>query len=160
MREEKLEQQSANQPIPDSDFRHSIWTIRAEWIGWFYLLLTIHAAPLIVALCWSENQSGTHDNIASTITTVFSGSASLIFVAATASVLELEVVMVLRHLLEKRDARKERERAEELERHVREERRKDREEGYKEGFEAGRKAEREAQAIAVTDSGDRNGAGE
>ena len=96
--------------IPDS--RQSIWTIRAEWIGWFYLLFTSQAAPLIFALWWSENFSSTHDNIASTITAIVSGSASLIFVAATASVIELEAVMVLKTLLERHFEKKDREKRE------------------------------------------------
>ena len=94
------------------DPRLSIWTIRAKWIGWFYFLFTLHTAPLIYALWWSENYSGAHDNIASTITAVVGGSASLIFVAASASVIELEVVMVLKTLLERHFEKKDREKRE------------------------------------------------
>ena len=150
MREQEDEKQLADQPVLDSDPRISIWTIRAKWIGWFYMLFALHAAPLIYALWWSENYSGAHDNIASTITAVVSGSASLIFVAAVATIIELEAVMVLREWYRERAARK---RAEA--------RQKGREEGhqrgYKEGFEAGRKAEREAQAVSSGNSSDRNG---
>ena len=144
MREHDDETQLAQALNVTPDSRQSIWTIRAEWIGWFYLLFTSQAAPLIFALWWSENFSSTHDNIASTITAIVSGSASLIFVAATASVIELEAAMVLRHLLEKRDARKERERAEQ-ERQSKLEREKLRAE-LERGIEIGRRLEREERA--------------
>lgn len=131
MREQERETQLAEKVIQADDSRLSIWTIRPEWIGWFYLLFTLHAAPLIGTLWWSENQSGAHDNIASTITAVVGGSASLIFVAAIVSIIELEAAMVLRHLLIQREARKEREklRAE-----------------FERGIERGRQLEREQQA--------------
>ncbi len=131
MREQERETQLAEKVIQTDDSRLSIWTIRPEWIGWFYLLFALQAAPLIGTLWWSENQSGVHDNIASTITAVVGGSASLIFVAAIVSIIELEAAMVLRHLLIKREARKEREklRAE-----------------FERGIEKGRQLEREQQA--------------
>lgn len=131
MREQERETQLAEKVIQGDGPRLSIWTIRPEWIGWFYLLFTLQAAPLIGTLWWSENQSGAHDNIASTITAVVGGSASLIFVAAIVSIIELEAAMVLRHLLIQREARKEREklRAE-----------------FERGIEKGRQLEREQQA--------------
>ena len=145
MREENREEELAEAlpSIPDS--RHSIWTIRAEWIGWFYALFVIQAGPLIFTLWWSENFGGTHDNIAGTITAVVGGSASLIFVAAIVSIIELEAAMVLRHLLIERDARKKREKAEqdrqaELER---EKLRAEFERGIELGIEKGRQLERE-----------------
>lgn len=136
MRDESREPQLTEQPISSPYSRLSLWTIRPEWISWFYLLLTLQAIPLIGSLWWSENHSGAHDNIASTISTVAGGSASLIFVAATASVIELETLMVLRHLLEKRDARKEREKTEKTEQRIRE------------AYDRGRKDEREAQTAS------------
>ena len=141
MREENREDQLAETlpSIPDS--RHSIWTIRAEWIGWFYALFVIQAGPLIFTLWWSENFGGTHDNIASTITAVVGGSASLIFVAAIVSIIELEAAMVLRHLLIERDARKKREKAEQ-DRQAELEREKLRAE-FERGIEKGRQLERE-----------------
>ena len=142
MSDENNEPRLAEWSIPAPDPRLSIWTIRAKWIGWFYLLFTLQAAPLIATLWWSENQSGSHDNMASTITTVAGGSASLIFVAATASVIELEAAMVLRQLLIQREARKERERAEQK----REKLRAEFERGIERGIEKGRQLEREEQA--------------
>ena len=76
MRDDDNKPRHAESSIPSPDIRLSIWTIRAKWIGWFYLLFTLHAVPLIYALWWSENYSGAHGNIASTITAVFGGSAS------------------------------------------------------------------------------------
>ncbi len=138
MREQEREEQLAEKVIQADDPRLSIWTIRPEWIGWFYLLFALQAAPLIVTLWWSENQSGAHDNIASTITAVVGGSASLIFVAAIVSIIELEAAMVLRHLLIKREARKEREKAELEREKLRAE--------FERGIERGRQLEREQQA--------------
>ena len=135
MSDENNEPRLAEWSIPAPDPRLSIWTIRAKWVGWFYLLFTLQAAPLIATLWWSENQSGSHDNMASTITTVAGGSASLIFVAATASVIELEAAMVLRQLLIQREARKERERAEQKRDKLRAE--------FERGIEKGRQLERE-----------------
>lgn len=143
MREQEDETQTAEALTATTDSRQSIWTIRAEWIGWFYALFVIQVCPLVFALWWSENFGGTHDNIASTIATVVGGSASLIFVAATASIIELEAAMVLRHLLEKRDARKQRERAEQ-ERQAELERDRLRAE-FERGIEKGRQLEREEQ---------------
>ena len=147
MREENREDQLAEALPSTPDSRQSIWTIRAEWIGWFYALFVIQAGPLIFTLWWSENFGGTHDNIASTITAVVGGSASLIFVAAIVSIIELEAAMVLRHLLIERDARKKREKAEQ-DRHAELEREKLRaefERGIELGIEKGRELEREEQ---------------
>ena len=148
MRDESRETQLIGPPTSVPDHRLSIWTIRTEWIGWFYLLLALHAAPLIYALWWSENYRGTHDNIASTITAVVGGSASLIFVAATASVIELEVVMVLKTLLERHFEKKDREKLEtEKERErLRAEFERGVEQGIERGIEKGRQLEREEQA--------------
>lgn len=140
MREHDDETQLAQALNVTPDSRQSIWTIRAEWIGWFYLLFTSQAAPLIFALWWSENFSSTHDNIASTITAIVSGSASLIFVAATASVIELEAVMVLKTLLERHFEKKDREKRE-----AENERDKLRAE-FERGIEIGRQLEREERA--------------
>ena len=140
MREHDDETQLAQALNVTPDSRQSIWTIRAEWIGWFYLLFTSQAAPLIFALWWSENYSGTHDNIASTITAIVSGSASLIFVAATASVIELEAAMVLKTLLERHFEKKDREKRE-----AENERDKLRAE-FERGIEIGRQLEREDRA--------------
>ena len=139
MREHDDETQLAQALNVTPDSRQSIWTIRAEWIGWFYLLFTSQATPLIFALWWSENFSSTHDNIASTITAIVSGSASLIFVAATASVIELEAVMVLKTLLERHFEKKDREKRE-----AENERDKLRAE-FERGIEKGRQLEREQQ---------------
>ena len=147
MRKEK-DATSLSDASPIDDYpRLSIWTIRAVWVGWFYTLFAIQAGPLIFALWWSENTSGAHDNIASTITAVASGSAPLIFVAAVATIIELEAVMVLKRLLE----REAREKTEERIRSAYEKGRQDeRQEGYKEGLEEGiergRQLEREEQA--------------
>ena len=148
MREQEDETQLAVALTATPDPRQSIWTIRPEWIGWFYLLFTLQAAPLITTLWWSENQSGRHDNIASTITAVVNGSGSLIFVAATATVIELEAAMVLKTLLERHFEKKDREKREaknerdklrvEFERGI--------EKGIERGIEKGRQLEREEQA--------------
>ena len=141
MREEQDATSLAETQPTDNDSRLSIWTIRTEWIGWFYALFVLQAVPLIYALWWSEKYSGAHDNIASTITAVAGGSASLIFVAAIATIIELEAAMVLRQLLIQREARKEREKLRaELER----------------GIEIGRQLEREEQA-ARRNGNNRNG---
>ena len=139
MRDENRDPPPTDTSIVSADPRHSVWTIRPEWIGWFYLLFTLQAVPLIAALWWSENHTGTHDNIASTISTVASGSAALIFVAATASIIELEAVMVLKTLLERHFEKKDREKRE-----AENERDKLRAE-FERGIEKGRRLEREQQ---------------
>ena len=139
MRDENRDLQPTDPPIASADPRHSVWTIRPELIGWFYLLFTLQAVALIAALWWSENHTGTHDNIASTISTVASGSAALIFVAATASIIELEAVMVLKTLLERHFEKKDREKRE-----AENERDKLRAE-FERGIEKGRRLEREQQ---------------
>ena len=138
MRDESREPQLTEQPISSLDSLHSIWTIRPEWIGWFYLLFTLQAVPLIATLWWSENHTGKHDNIASTISVVVGGPAALIFVAATASIIELEAAMVLRQLLIQREARKERERAEQEREKLGAE--------FERGIEIGRQLERQEQS--------------
>ena len=143
MREQEGETRLAETPSINDDPRLSIWTIRTEWIGWFYLLLMLQAAPLILTLWWSENQDGSQDNIASTITAVVGGSASLIFVAATASIIELEAAMVLKTLLERHFEKKDREKAEQ-EQQAELEREKLRAE-FERGIEKGRQLEREEQ---------------
>ena len=141
MSDENNEPRLAESSIPAPDPRLSIWTIRAKWIGWFYLLFTLQAAPLIATLWWSENRSSSHDNIASTISAVAGGSASLIFVAATASVIELEVVMVLKTLLERHFEKKDREKREAE--NERDKLRAEFERGIERGIEKGRQLERE-----------------
>ncbi len=138
MREEQDATSLAETQPTDNDSRLSIWTIRTEWIGWFYALFVIQAVPLIYALWWSEKYSGAHDNIASTITAVVGGSASLIFVAAIATIIELEAVMVLKTLLERHFEKKDREKAEEERERLRAE--------LERGIELGRQLEREEQA--------------
>ncbi len=138
MREEQDATSLAETQPTDNDSRLSIWTIRTEWIGWFYALFVLQAVPLIYALWWSEKYSGAHDNIASTITAVVGGSASLIFVAAIATIIELEAVMVLKTLLERHFEKKDREKAEEERERLRAE--------LERGIELGRQLEREEQA--------------
>ena len=144
MRDENTKPRIAETSPTNDDPRLSIWTIRTEWIGWFYLLLMLQAAPLIFTLWWSENQDGSHGNIASTIATVVGGSASLIFVAATASIIELEAAMVLKTLLERHFEKKDREKREAEE--ERERLRAEFERGIEQGIEKGRQLEREEQA--------------
>ena len=144
MHEEQDATSLAETQPTDNDSRLSIWTIRIEWIGWFYALFVLQAVPLIYALWWSEKYSGAHDNIASTITAVVGGSASLIFVATIATIIELEAAMVLKTLLERHFEKKDREKAEQ-ERKAEEERERLRAE-LERGIELGRQLEREEQA--------------
>ncbi len=115
---------------PDPERRVSIWSVPIDFGPWFYLLLVTHTAPLIFLLWWTDVTPKTNDNIADIIVNVTSGAAPLIFVAAVTTVIELEVLVVLREWYRDRAARKKEEA---------------RRKGYKEGFEAGRKAERESQ---------------
>lgn len=146
MREQNSEEQLANVAVDASERRVSIWSVPVDFGPWFYLLLVSHTAPLIFLLWWTDATPKTHDNIANIIVNVTSGTAPMIFVAAVTTIIELEVVVVLREWYRERAARK---RAEA--------RQKERQEGYKEGFEAGRKAEREAQTASGSKSSDKNG---
>ena len=115
---------------PDPERRVSIWSVPVDFGPWFYLLLVTHTAPLIFLLWWTDVTPKTNDNIANIIVKVTSGTAPMIFVAAVTTIIELEVLVVLREWYRDRAARKKEEA---------------RRKGYKEGFEAGRKAERESQ---------------
>ncbi len=118
---------------PSSERRVSIWSVPVDLGPWFYLLLVSHTAPLVFLLWWTDATPKTHDNIANIIVNVTSGTAPMIFVAAVTTIIELEVLVVLREWYRDRAARKRRE-------------------AYKKGFEAGRKAEREAQAVVSGNS--------
>ena len=136
---------------PNPERRVSIWSVPVDFGPWFYLLLVTHTAPLVFLLWWTDLTPKTNDNIANIIVNVTSGAAPLIFVAAVSTIIELEVLVVLREWYRDRAARKERERAEERQKEDREAHQR----GYKEGFEAGRKAEREAKAAASSGSSDK-----
>ena len=98
---------------PDSERRVSIWSVPVDLGPWFYLLLVSHTAPLVFLLWWTDTTLKTNDNIANIIVNVTSGTAPMIFVAAVSTIIELEVLVVLREWYRDRAARKERERAEE-----------------------------------------------
>ncbi len=121
----------------DDERRVSIWSVPVDFGPWFYLLLVSHTAPLIFLLWWTDATSKTHGNIANIIVNVTSGAAPMIFVAAVTTIIELEVLVVLREWYRDRAAKKRRE-------------------AYKKGFEAGRKAEREAQAVSSGGSPNKN----
>ena len=132
----------------DPERRVSIWSVPVDFGPWFYLLLVSHTAPLIFLLWWTDATPKTHDNIANIIVNVTSGSAPIIFVAAVATIIELEVLVVLREWYRDRAVRKEREKAEQ-ERKDEEERKRLRaelERGIELGIERGRQLEREEQA--------------
>ncbi len=145
---EKITPVHASQAVdtPSSERRVSIWSVPVNFGPWFYLLLVSHTAPIVFLLWWTDATPKTHDNIANIIVNVTSGAAPIIFVAAVTTIIELEVLVVLREWYREYAARKRAEAREEG--HQR---------GYKEGFEAGRKAEREAQAVSSGNSSDRNG---
>ena len=124
-----------------SERRVSIWSVPVDFGPWFYLLLVTHTAPLVFLLSWTEFIKAPHDNIANIIVNVTSGTAPMIFVAAVTTIIELEVLVVLREWYRERAARK------------REEARR---EAYKKGFEAGRKAEREALAVSSGNTSHKN----
>ena len=121
-----------------SERRVSIWSVPVDLGPWFYLLLVSHTAPLVFLLWWIDATPKTHDNIANIIVNVTSGTAPLIFVAAVTTIIELEVLVVLREWYRDRAARKERERAEEHREKLRAE--------FERGIEKGRQLEREEQA--------------
>lgn len=130
---------------PSSERRISIWSVPVDLGPWFYLLLVSHTAPLVFLLWWTNSTPKTHDNIANIIVNVTSGTAPMIFVAAVTTIIELEVLVVLREWYRDRAARKERERAEETEKRIRD------------AYEQGRRDERHAQT-ALRDGGrDNNG---
>ena len=121
----------------DDERRVSIWSVPVDFGPSFYLLLVSHTAPLIFLLWWTDATPKTHGNIANIIVNVTSGAAPMIFVAAVTTIIELEVLVVLREWYRDRAAKKRRE-------------------AYKKGFEAGRKAEREAKAVSSGGSSNKN----
>ena len=123
---------------PSSERRVSIWSVPVDLGPWFYLLLVSHTAPLVFLLWWTDATPKTHDNIANIIVNVTSGTAPMIFVAAVTTIIELEVLVVLREWYRDRAARKERERAEKQHEKLRAE--------FERGIEKGRQLEREEQA--------------
>ncbi len=138
MREQEREEQLADIAVDASERRVSIWSVSVDFGPWFYLLLVTHTAPLVFLLWWTEESSSTHDNIANIIVNVTSGAAPLIFVAAVATIIELEVLMVLREWYRAKQAKdriKEREKAEAR---LKEE--------FEKGVNLGRQLEREEQA--------------
>ncbi len=137
MREKDREEQLTDIAVDASERRVSIWSVPVDFGPWFYLLLVTHTAPLIFLLWWTDATPKTHDNIANIIVNVTSGAAPLIFVAAVTTIIELEVLVVLREWYRDRAAKKRRE-------------------AYKKGFEAGRKAEREAQTVSSSKSSHKN----
>ena len=130
MRDESREEQLTDIAVDASEHRVSIWSVPVDFGPWFYLLLVSHTAPLIFLLWWTDLTPKTHDNIANIIVNVTSGAAPMIFVAAVTTIIELEVLMVLREWYRAKQAK---------------DKVKERKKAYKEGFEAGRKAEREEQ---------------
>ncbi len=162
MREQDSEELLSDVVLDASERRVSIWSVPVDFGPWFYLLLVSHTAPLIFLLWWTDATPKTHDNIASIIVNVTSGAAPMIFVSAVTTIIELEVVVVLREWFRARQANEiVKARLEERRESLREGRQEGRQEGHRkgfeEGFEAGRKAEREAQAAANGKSSDRNG---
>ena len=142
MREQEREEQLADIAVDASERRISIWSVPVDFGPWFYLLLVTHTAPLVFLLWWTERSRSTHDNIANIIVNVTSGAAPLIFVAAVATIIELEVLMVLREWYRAKQAKdriKEREKAEAR---LKEEYEK----GIEKGIDLGRQLEREEQA--------------
>ncbi len=77
--------------------------------------------------------------------------------AAVATIIELEVLVVLREWYRAKKAKDiVRIRKESLEEGRQEGNREGHQRGYKEGFEAGRKAERESQAVSSSNSSEKN----
>ena len=145
MREHEDEERPTDIAVDVSERRVSIWSVPVDFGPWFYLLLVSHTAPLIFLLWWTDATPKTHDNIANIIVNVTSGTAPLIFVAAVATIIELEVLVVLREWYRAKKAKDiVRIRKESLEEGRQEGNREGHQKGYKEGFAAGRKAEREA----------------
>lgn len=136
---------------PDPERRVSIWSVPVDFGPWFYLLLVTHTAPLIFLLWWTDVTPKTHDNIANIIVKVTSGTAPMIFVAAVSTIIELEVLVVLREWYRDRAARKERERVEAKTERERAQARRERERAEKtekrvrDAYEQGRRDERLAQ---------------
>ncbi len=137
MREHEDEEQLTDIAADVSERRVSIWSVPVDFGPWFYVLLVTHTAPLIFLLWRTDATPKTHDNIANIIVNVTSGTAPLIFVAAVATIIELEVLVVLREWYRAKKAK-------DIVRVREEGRREGHQRGYKEGFEAGRNAERKA----------------
>ena len=136
---------------PNPERRVSIWSVPVDFGPWFYLLLVTHTTPLIFLLWWTDTTLKTNDNIANIIVNVTSGTAPMIFVAAVSTIIELEVLVVLREWYRDRAARKERERVEAKKERERAEARRERERAEKierrlrDEYERGRRDERLAQ---------------
>ena len=144
---------SVHQPQPvsaaDDERRVSIWSVPVDFSPWFYLLLVAHTSPLVYLLSWTELTEAPHDNIANIIVNVTSGAAPMIFVAAVTTIIELEVLMVLREWYRHRISNVRQESFNEgYNKRVEEEQamsdKQKLEDAAKNAFEAGRKAEREA----------------
>ena len=138
MREQDSEELLSDVVLDASERRVSIWSVPVDFGPWFYLLLVSHTAPLIFLLWWTDATPKTHDNIASIIVNVTSGAAPMIFVSAVTTIIELEVVVVLREWYRAKQAKdriKEREKAEAR---LKEE--------FEKGIELGRQLEREKQS--------------
>ncbi len=151
MREQESQEQLADIAVDASERRVSIWSVPVDFGPWFYLLLVSHTTPLIFLLWWTDATPKTHGNIANIIVNVTSGAAPLIFVAAVTTIIELEVLMVLREWYRAKQAKdriKEREKAEARFK-----------EAFEKGIERGRQLEREEQA-ARRDKNNRNGENE
>ena len=148
MREKDHEEQLSDIAVDASERRVSIWSVPVDFGPWFYLLLVSHTAPLIFLLWWTDLTPKTHDNIANIIVNVTSGAAPMIFVAAVATIIELEVLMVLREWYRAKQAKdrvKEREKAEAR---LKEE--------FEKGIKRGRQLEREEQAARRNGNGHNN----
>ena len=139
---EKHNQERLSEVIVDaSERRVSIWSVSIDFGPWFYLLLVAHTAPLVYLLYWTELTSAPRDNIADIIVRVTSGAAPLIFVAAVVTIIELEVVMVLREWYRAKHAKDRVKEREKFETQLQEaEKRAD--EAYERGIERGRQIER------------------
>ena len=144
MREENREEELADFAVDASERRVSIWSVPVDFGPWFYLLLVTHTAPLIFLLWWTDATPKTHDNIANIIVNVSSGAAPMIFVAAVATIIELEVLVVLREWYRAKQAKDRVKEREETEQRIRE------------AYEQGRRDEREALSASHDESNHRN----
>ncbi len=127
------------QPVPsaDDERRVSIWSVPVDFGPWFYLLLVAHTAPLVFLLSLTELTKAPNYNIADIIVNVTSGAAPMIFVAAVATIIELEVLMVLREWYRAKQAKDRIKEREIAEARLKEE--------FEKGIERGRQLEREEQ---------------
>ena len=148
MREENREEELADFAVDASERRVSIWSVPVDFGPWFYLLLVTHTAPLIFLLWWTDATPKTHDNIANIIVNVTSGAAPMIFVAAVATIIELEVLVVLREWYRAKQARDRVKEREKVEEQLKAE--------FEKGIKLGRQLERE-ELSARRNSGNHNG---